>query len=153
MWTKNFEKNISHAPLLVICSHPPLHFLLPPRGIRPHPSTPPSPSKGQPDPEEFSSLDIYLTTQTQWRMWYEEWQPTAGVRQNCIFQLQQQGLKSLCGSVAGTTSGERSGCPTRQGHGGPAFGCCLQPTVYFQMLHTLRQMPQPFQERKQGLCS
>lgn len=61
--------------------------------------------------------------------------------------------KSLCRSIAGATSGERSGCPTRQGYGGLCFCCCLQPTVCFQMLHALRQMSQPFQERKQGLCS
>lgn len=28
-------------------------------------------------------------------MWYEEWQPTAGERQNCIFQLQQQGQRKV----------------------------------------------------------
>lgn len=70
--------------------HPSFHFLLPPRGIRPHLTTPPSPSTGQPDPEDFSSLDIYVTTQTQWRMWYEEQQPTAGLRRSRLFQLQQR---------------------------------------------------------------
>lgn len=33
------------SPALVICSHPSLHFLLPHRRIRPHLTTPPSPSK------------------------------------------------------------------------------------------------------------
>lgn len=33
--------------------------------------------------------------------------------------------KSLCGSTAGATSGERSSCPTYQGHGGLVC-CCLQ---------------------------
>lgn len=58
------QKNISHAPLLVTSSHPSLCFLLPPGGIRLHLTTPPTPSKGQPEPEGFSSLDTHLTTQT-----------------------------------------------------------------------------------------
>lgn len=62
--------------------------------------------------------------------------------------------KPLCGSTAGAASGERPGCPTCRGHGGPAPCCCLQPTVCFQVWLALRQeVSQPFQERKQGLCS
>lgn len=62
--------------------------------------------------------------------------------------------KSLCGSMAAATSGERPGCPTCQGHGRPVLCCCLQSTVCFQMLLALRQeVSQPFHERKQGLWS
>lgn len=62
--------------------------------------------------------------------------------------------KSLSGSTAGAASGERPGCPTRQGHRGPAPCCCLQPPDCFQVWLALRQeVSQPFQERKQGLCS
>lgn len=49
--------------------------------------------------------------------------------------------QSLCGSTAGATSGERSGCPTCQGHRGPAVCCCLQPTVCFQMLGDVTALP------------
>ena len=63
-------------------------------------------------------------------MWYEEWEPTASVMQNLQASTAAGLLRveeSLCGSRDAVTSGARSGCPLRQGRGGLAVCCCLQP--------------------------
>lgn len=91
-------------------------------------------------------------------MWYEEREPMAKVTQNCVFQQQHYcwGQRKVSVDLWLKFFPGQGQAPhhTRDMGDLPSAAASNLSAVCFQMPLALRQeMSQPFQERKEGLCS